>query len=615
MGRREAVALVMLSLCSLFISPLYAYAAGKAGDWDIPAEIRRLYREAPSLAAFPGVGGVVWMDSRDYSLGADGAKNVVHKYLLLIGDASPDGVMSYRIPFPEARGSAVNVKEASLRDPSTGERIADLVRESYGGDGIEGETVLFPRSAAGKVAAIETSVSVPGRYYMDDALTLAGDLPVWEQRIAVEIPEGMNLYWEGFGVMEPEREKGLGSERVTWTVMNQPVWRNLGVVDERRPAMIFSLQRGLMIHLKNLRDMEMSFRAPHLPSAVSSSKGNVNRAAASVAKHMSARLMALDAGGRNRVRESGFVTPDGPWTAWEQVLIASKWMAAMGFDARLFWVPQLPVSSEGPTSSSLWREPVLRVADGRGGEIFFKSPMGTDAKKLPPSLYGATVYRSNGTSLERMTLPRGSASDHQLSQMWRLSLDEMGVATGTLDLTATGAWLDAFSLGGEPTAESVGRALLGNMRFNMPGLSIEPASLKTLSSGYRVNFSVRAALGIAAGNDMLFRIPGGVPGCFMDIPIDGTKYSFKFPFVFEQNSVISTPKNYRVLSLPGKIQNGDSKAMLDESVTHWTKRGQAEAVSRWTVRASDIDEYLAGRVSQQVDIVARWSELTVPLRK
>jgi hypothetical protein len=617
MRRRDAFALVLLPLCFLFISPLNA--ADKTGDWDIPSEIARLKREIPSIAAFPGVYGVVWMNSYSYSMGADGSRNTVHKYLMLIGDAPPGGdgggMISYKIPFSRERGAMVDIKEAALYDPSTGLRIADLARDSYDDEGIRGDIVLIPRSAAGRVAAIETSVSVPGKFSMDDVLTLAGDLPIWEQTITLEIPDGMNLYWEGFGVMEPDRERRMGSERVTWTVMNQPVWQKSGIVDEMRPSIIFSLQHGLMTHLKNLRDLETSFRAPQTPPAVYQSRGLLKRAAAGVAQYMSARLISSDAYDFNGVREDGYITPDGPWTAWEQVLIASKWMASMGFDARVFWVPNLPISSDGPTSYALWREPVLRVTDGGGNEVFLKTPFVADAEKLPPTLYGAAVYRSNGTNLERIVLPRGSASDHRLSQMWRLSLDETGVASGTLDVTVTGAWIDALSLNGEPTAERMGRALLDGMYFNLPGFRIEPESLKMLGSGCRVSFSVSAKLGIVAGNDILSRMPGGLPYCFRDIPADGSKYSFKFPFVFEQSAVIATPKGYRAISLPSKVQNGDSKAMLDESVVHWAKRGQMEAVSRWTVRASDVDEYLADRVNQQLDAVAGWSELTAPLRK
>ncbi|MDR1915486.1 MAG: hypothetical protein LBQ58_02805 [Synergistaceae bacterium] len=611
--RRKEVILYALLLCSLLASRLYA--ADNVSDWDVSAEIKRLYREAPSLAAFPDVDGVVWMSSYNYTLMPDGAMRRIHRFLILLGNETNEGMSSRKIPRPSDEGAVMDIIGAAWYNPSTGEKMGDLARESYDADGIKGEIVVFPDSAQGRVVAVETVVSAPGRYFLDDVLTLAGELPIWEQTISVEIPDGINLYWEGFGVREPERRENRGAEIITWTVMNQPVWRNSGVLDERCPTLIFSLQHGLMTHLKNLKEMENLFRAPSLPAAISSSRGNLSRAVASLAAYMSTKLIPPDEYEPSLVRDNSYISDDGPWTAWEQVIIASKWMTSMGFDARLFWAQTLPVGSDGPTSYALWREPVLKIADNKGNEIFFKSSRTEDFEKLHPSLYGAVIYRANGANLERLALPRGSASDHQILQMWKLSIDEMGIATGTLDLTVTGAWVDILSLYVEPTLEYIGPLLLENIYFNMPGLSVEPRSLKALASGYRVNFDVRAALGIVSGNDILFRIPGGIPNCFRDIPDSGSKYSFKFPFVFEQNSIISTPKNYRVLSLPGKVQIGDSKAMLEGSVVHWTKKGQAEAMNRWTVRSSSIDEYLSGRVSEQLAIVSSWSELTVPLRK
>jgi hypothetical protein len=89
----------------------------------------------------------------------------------------------------------------------------------------------------------------------------------------------------------------------------------------------------------------------------------------------------------------------------------------------------------------------------------------------------------------------------------------------------------------------------------------------------------------------------------------------RFPFVLEINSLISTPKGYRALNLPGKTQTGDSKAMLEQSIVHWPKRALAEATCRWTVRGSDIDEYASSRIADQLARIAAWPEMTIPLRK
>jgi hypothetical protein len=108
---------------------------------------------------------------------------------------------------------------------------------------------------------------------------------------------------------------------------------------------------------------------------------------------------------------------------------------------------------------------------------------------------------------------------------------------------------------------------------------------------------------------------GGLPASLGEIPQDGMKYTLRFPFVFEINSEISTPKGYRALSVPGKIQIGDSKAMVDRELVHWARSGRAEGYFRWTVRSFDMDEYMSGRMAEQLSMAVAWPDTTIPLRK
>jgi hypothetical protein len=118
-----------------------------------------------------------------------------------------------------------------------------------------------------------------------------------------------------------------------------------------------------------------------------------------------------------------------------------------------------------------------------------------------------------------------------------------------------------------------------------------------------------------AGDDILMRVPGGLPIPLDEMPKDRESFSLRFPFIFEQNVTVSTPKGYRSFGLPGKTRHGDSKAAVDESVVHSEKRSLIEASSKWTVRSTTIDASLAGQIMDQLAMAQRWSELTVPLRK
>jgi hypothetical protein len=296
-------------------------------------------------------------------------------------------------------------------------------------------------------------------------------------------------------------------------------------------------------------------------------------------------------------------------------MIAGRWLRELGWNVRIYWMQKLPIGPDGPSSTGLWDKPLLRITQNGGKDVYFTADQSADFGKLSPSLYGRAAFRIDGTNLERPTLPKGMASDHNLSQMWRLNLDEKGIATGSLDLTITGAWVDALLRGAGDSSDDLARALLGEMDFGLPGLFIEPVSCRNLSSGYRFSFDVRTQLGIVSGNDMLVRIPGGKPRGFDDVPAKAESFSFEFPFVFGQDAVISTPAGYKALMLPGKLQSGDSKAMLTESVAHWARKGRVEASAVWTVRSASVDSIASGKVREQLNLAGRWSQTTIPLRK
>ncbi|MDR3353674.1 MAG: hypothetical protein LBO21_01395 [Synergistaceae bacterium] len=615
MKRGKLLVIVLVLLVSHGFA-LTGDAAGYDGGWDIAGEILRLGGEVPSTEAFGGGSGVVWLDSHIYEMKSDGTAGRTRRYIVMPAGEHERASAALMIqPYPQEPGASLVVSEAAMYDPSTAERIGDLSVVRREGDGVGAAIVSIPPGCAGGLAVIETVTEIPGRFFLDDVIPLAGDLPAWEQNILVEMPEGMNMYWEGVGVREPHRRKEAGVERLAWTVINQPAWRKSSIVEETRPMLIFSQRRGLMRGLKDLEEAEGAFTPPPVPSNVRGSL-NLIKTGSRIAEHLSERRMVIDGYEPDRVRTGAGIPPDGPWTSHERTIIAGRWLRELGWDVKVYWMQKLPVGPDGPSSSGLWDKPLLRITQNGGGkDVYFTADQSADFGKLSPSLYGRTAFRVDGTNLERPTLPRGTASDHNLSQMWRLNLDEKGIATGSLDLTITGAWVDALLRDAGESPDDLAGALLGEMEFGVPGLSIELVSCKNLSSGYKFSFDVRTQLGIVSGNDMLVRIPGGKPRGFDDVPADAESFSFEFPFVFEQDAVISTPAGYKALMLPGSIQNGDSKAMFTESVEHWVRKGRVEASAVWTVRSVSVDSTTSGKVREQLNLAGKWSQTTIPLRK
>ena len=69
---------VTLAVCAVLIS---ADASPSCAAWDAQGDATRLLREAPSLAAFPGARGMVWLSSYNYSLRMDGLMEKRHRLL------------------------------------------------------------------------------------------------------------------------------------------------------------------------------------------------------------------------------------------------------------------------------------------------------------------------------------------------------------------------------------------------------------------------------------------------------------------------------------------------------------------------------------------------------
>jgi hypothetical protein len=609
--RRELFTLFLGAFFAFFAPSAFTGAAPCHAAWDAGADVRRISREAPSIAAFPDAEGVVWLSSYNYSLGLDGIMEKRHKFLMLLNENGAGKIGEtgrFALAYPFETDPSAEIVEAMWLDKSSGEKMGALETEMTDG----GPNIFIPGEAVGGVIAIETVTGGSKKYYMDDLITLAGPLPAWEQRIEVEVPEGMDCYWQGTGVRSPERGVGMGLEHIVWTAMNQPAWRGSGILDQYPPTLVFSLRKGLSAYLRDLRNLENSFAAPRIPSGISAS-GGPQKAIAVIEAYMKDRIIPQDGMRQPAVRGVGKVAENGRWTPWEGTIIAGKWLESLGYSVRVFWSQRFPVGTNGPDAMAIWREPVL-VVNNSGSDLYFVAGRAEDFGKLPPHLFGASVYRFDGSDVQRIVLPRGSASDHTLTQQWRLSIGEDGVASGSLDVIATGGWASVLSEGKRPAPDGAADIMRG-ISFFLPGSSIEPISVWPVANGYRAAFSVRAPLGIVSGGDILMRMPGGLPVSFWDIPQDREGFSFSFPFVFEQDVTVSTPKGYRSFGLPGKTQHGDSRAEVDESVVHWEKRSQIEASSKWTVRSAAIDSSLAGRIMDQLAIARRWMETMVPLRK
>lgn len=607
--------IIFLSL-SVFFPCAYGVPGLEAAEgWEASADIARIRGQIPSEEAFADAERLVWLDAYRYRLKEDGTSEKRHRALFVVRDRAKEPG-EYRIPLPSSPSDTLSVT-AAYYEPSSARRLALLRTEREENAGLGYVRVFLPPEAAGKVIAVESVVATAEKYRMSDAFSLAGPYPIWEESVTVEIPDGMTLYWQGEGIGAPAKSVARGIARFVWSVSNQSAWRGSGLIEEKRPALLFSLHKGATESLKGLSDMARSFMPPSPPAGLAKVKGDIYKVGERIAGYMKGKSAgALDGypGIRSELPESG------PWTAWERTLVAGRWLENFGFDVRVYWRSKTDVGAESPDSIALWFEPVLLVRDqtGKGAssakEIAYKADQPVAFGRQAPSLYGAVLYRVNGRAFERLVLSNGTASENTLGQSWRLALGSDGVSSGTLGLNLSGAWADIFFPNGEPSLQSA-VGLKDAFLFGVPGLEMKPKAIRKVGSGYRMDFDVKASVGIVSGGDMLTRLPCAIPMELENVPVEGSAYEFRFPFSIEQNLSLSVPSGYRAMALPNAKERGNSKASVMEGIDYRASKGRLDAFCRWTVRSNKVDELLAADIREQLGLFLEWTKLSVPFRK
>ena len=602
---------------AVFLSIAAVSGAHAQEKWNVVKDIERLRGEAPSLAAFPDASGVLWMRDLSYRLRADGTMEKSRRFLLLAGQNLIPAWASKTFAVPSEEGASLTVTEASWYNPMTGKKEGSLEVRERKEQGQLFLDVVIPEAASGRVAAIAIEEAYPKRYYLDDVLFLALDLPAWEQRVTVEVPTGKELFWWVDGVGNPSQKQGQGTDRFVWTVMNQQPRSESGLLQEFPPTLIFSLRKGLSSSLLKMEELAQSLRSVKMPEELRASlKGKtVMKAGALVSDYFAASDRLLRGSPRDWVRPVESIPLKGAWTSWEQALIAYNWFSSMGFGVNLYWSTILPVTEDFPGAISLLDRPVLEITPSKGKPFYFYPGQFDEFGRLPMGLGGMTLYRMDAMkNMETKKIPQSSATEHRLIQKWNLAMDEKGMALGKLELFVFGGWTDIFSSGRIPSPHTVTADIRSQIEFRIPGLVLKSPVIRTLPSGYSVQFDVSAPLGIPSGTDVLLRMPGGVPLQLENLIRAQAGDTLSFPFILETKVIISTPDGYKALALPPTSKITDPHVFLEEQIVHWPKKGQLESSIRWVVRVSQVDESIVKGLSQTLDLFLKWTNAAIPLR-
>ncbi|HAH68968.1 MAG TPA: hypothetical protein DCL58_04225, partial [Synergistaceae bacterium] len=212
--------------------------------WNTGEEIRRLNKEVPSIEGFSGAASVVWLKNNDFRMLNDGTMENTHYYVVLAGEYIPEQVKEIRLPVPPE--GSVEILEASWYNPMTSMKEGDLsLSEEKLDGGAAVKKVITPDEAVGRVIVLIVRTKHEKRYGVDETIDMAGPLPIWEQNVTAELPEGRELYWHGRDIKDPLVTKSSGQQKFKWTVMNQEKWEGEGFVVYKRPSLSFSSKKGI----------------------------------------------------------------------------------------------------------------------------------------------------------------------------------------------------------------------------------------------------------------------------------------------------------------------------------------------------------------------------------
>lgn len=605
-----------IKCCKMIITSLLLVFALASSSLcaDIATEVRRLNREAPSLDGFRGAEALVWLKNHNFRMLPDGSMEEYALQILMVGESVPNSWREIKLPAPS--GGTLAIEEASWYNPMLGAKEGALTvhRETLDG-GAEVYVVQTPDDVVGRVVVLATRTISPGRFGADAMIPMAGELPIWEQNVTVEVPGALDLVWEGRYVNDPILGKhDDGQEEYRWNIMNQEPWLGEGFVEYKRPFVAFSFKKGIQQSLNTMEEYVKVF--PNFPTPSFVTQGDKTKAGMRLMNWVAAPERTLQGHSKVFARAPEQIPASGPWTRWEQTLLLNKWLSKLGWETKVWWQAVTELNDESPATKDLWSAPVLEVTTVANKKVWYQAGQTADFGITAPSVTGSTLYAPGETTFLKQTVGAGSAGSHRLSLLWVLKLDDAGVAEGTLAIDATGGWTDLLSNGQLPAKEGLSEFIRRRINFALPGMVLTPMDVTTTKAGYKLTFNVHCAPGIIFGDSMLLRLPGSIPSRVGEMIGRESSYTFRFPFIIDQKVRMQMPSGYRLLqSPPLKNISEGSKAVLKEAITHWPKRAELVADSTWTVKTRVVDEMLAVTLREELAACLRWPVLDLPFRK
>ena len=574
--------LVLVSLVALFIL-LASYASRAYADVDFTYNMSSMIQMNPDFSTYAeadgsGPDGVVWLKRVHLGMSPGGGVERQTMWILLGRRGLSPRWLSWNIPVPD--GGDVEFLQASVYSPEEGIEIGTATPVTLFDGTVR--SVTFSDTPEEFILVVHYREVFPQRLYVDDFVWISETIPVWETNIRVTVPAGHPFHYSSSQNSNARVVRVADRMVYEWLIVNTAAEVYPAIRVRDREYLAFGSRRGQRAAALLIRAAER-IQLPPQHQAVRDILGRRQRVRA-VGEVLN---WIHEQPGIVLTSETRDVPAEAPWTNREKVLLAHSWLAEAGVDTNLSW--RLPYSPGDniPISEAAVIDPILRVSlpDSRGEIFYFDTKFPPRAGENEILLAGAVyALQEAGGGLETRTPAPQRATNNRLSAKFDLDLNENGIMTGTIQITARNAWRH-FLFPDEPTGDDLARFVSG-MFAQVPRNSGITFSESGAESVVTITLSGSQMIRGTEGNHIMASLPPLIPEWFRDLTSGPLPYSLSFPFVMDVSVTLTMPTAANML-LPTQAPQSSGRIRFSESL-RVDRRNRFTAEAQMTVDTTSI---------------------------
>ncbi|MDR1649265.1 MAG: hypothetical protein LBR71_03300, partial [Synergistaceae bacterium] len=570
---RGATRLFLCCLASLLLTAGSLFAAEPESLNLTAGEIASMIQLNPDFSTYPDSDGIIWLKQIEYGFAPGGGVERRSLWIVLGRGGLASRWLNWDIPVPQ--GGEAEILEAAVYSPGEGAKIADALRQSAA----RSRSAAFSGLPDEFILVVAYREFFPERLAIEDLVWLSESLPVWEEVVRVTVPDGRPFYYASNLDVEPGVRRDGDSALYEWRAINTAADSWFSLRENRRGYVAFAMREGAEAAPRLIKNLETVSAVPPAPDSVRRTLGG-----------------RPDAKSIGNFLRWMYEQPEAVWTPREKLLAACRWLTDAGVNARLFWRLAYPPAAGKPFCEAVAFAPVLAVTEPNAPQnvtycdMEYPPRVGEDSA----SLWGSEIYGVGADGkLEKRMVPAAGASANRLSALFDLRLDDGGILSGTIKITARRAWKALLFPPQAPGGDT--KPLSAFLREFFPQ-TLRYSDIQVRETGRDgealVTLSGIQAIKDTGGRGILVSVPPLLPRCFNALRAGPLPYTLNFPFVLEARLTLALPSNTENVALPAPAE-GDAEKVKYSVSYKLGKKKVLIADARITVGTTTVTDSVA----------------------